>query len=317
MKYGFSVFLMASCSLLTFLSVQTEAQVLGLYTTESLKSVNGPAGVGDPGLTVNVNSFYNASIDSFNFQFFMTPVPETGCQATPPNANASTTIPILSIPQFVELYSPGGSWGGASNYEPTYSWGSYMTVDPTSLFYPFPYCTDTLGGSLGSHPFGFPIQNLNSNAGQRITCGTYCVYAYVDLTPNYIFWGNNTNWSYLGKIAYENCSGGTPSVTVLDSSNTSAPDAVAANSKKGNSPITLFPNPAHDVLTINLPQSSIHTTLGAKVEIIDTNGRIFQTQAVSVSTPSIQLDVSSFSSGEYWVRLSADGSSTASRFVKY
>ncbi len=77
--------------------------------------------------------------------------------------------------------------------------------------------------------------------------------------------------------------------------------------------ITLFPNPAGDVINMDVPnQETAHT-----VNIIDHSGRTLLNLEIPYGTGREQIDISSFASGSYLIQIiDSEGAMGLFRFVK-
>ncbi len=77
--------------------------------------------------------------------------------------------------------------------------------------------------------------------------------------------------------------------------------------------LTLFPNPASDVLYVNVPSSWYNE--GFAIEVTDLTGRVIMSSNMSASSGTFSLDVSSIAAGAYFIRATnAKGQVLSSRF---
>lgn len=80
--------------------------------------------------------------------------------------------------------------------------------------------------------------------------------------------------------------------------------------------MSIFPNPAKDLLTIELSEGYGTGSPGASFRVTDTGGRMFLEEAISDQVSGYQLDISSLSSGLYLLNLYDKGSVKATeKFV--
>ena len=82
-------------------------------------------------------------------------------------------------------------------------------------------------------------------------------------------------------------------------------------------PFFVNPNPANDVLNINLGEFTYgqRQLLGVKIELIDMHGRVIQLVKYDYESHTASVDISHFSPGVYLVRVSGEGYSSSERFV--
>lgn len=85
------------------------------------------------------------------------------------------------------------------------------------------------------------------------------------------------------------------------------------NNKDLNNGLKLFPNPVNTNLTVQLP-----TTIqeNQQLRIFDTFGRRVLEQTVTASTNTLEVDVTSFQNGLYYLVLFGNGKETVQKFVK-
>ena len=74
--------------------------------------------------------------------------------------------------------------------------------------------------------------------------------------------------------------------------------------------ISVFPNPAMDRITIDLPVEET----GQLLEVVDAFGKVTMTRTLTI--PKTQLDISSLSTGVYFVRLSGEKRIQVGKFIK-
>lgn len=89
------------------------------------------------------------------------------------------------------------------------------------------------------------------------------------------------------------------------------------NQPNSMSGIIVYPNPANDVLNINLGEFTYgqRQLLGVKIELIDMHGRVIQLVKYDYESHTASVDISHFSPGVYLVRVSGEGYSSSERFV--
>ena len=74
---------------------------------------------------------------------------------------------------------------------------------------------------------------------------------------------------------------------------------------------SVFPNPAADKITINLPHPTDHSDL---IEIFNTSGKILYRG--KTSTNPVSIDVSKYTDGLYLIKLTTESSNSVRRFCK-
>ena len=74
--------------------------------------------------------------------------------------------------------------------------------------------------------------------------------------------------------------------------------------------LSVFPNPAVNTITVTYPR----ITTAGKLQVLAVDGRLLQTVALSAATTQTNVDVKSFASGTYYIKLTASGSIVS--FVK-
>ncbi|MBK8415583.1 MAG: T9SS type A sorting domain-containing protein [Bacteroidetes bacterium] len=82
---------------------------------------------------------------------------------------------------------------------------------------------------------------------------------------------------------------------------------------KQNEILLLYPNPANSTLTI---ETSKLMASGSKLSVTDVAGRTLLTKSLDVNVSKHQIDISSFSSGIYFVQLDGGTGIERGRFVK-
>ena len=79
-----------------------------------------------------------------------------------------------------------------------------------------------------------------------------------------------------------------------------------------SSDILLFPNPASQLLTLEIPSNY---RIGS-IEILDMQGRTIHVQAYNSSNGKYQIPVSEISNGIYFISINTDQGNITKRFVK-
>ena len=80
----------------------------------------------------------------------------------------------------------------------------------------------------------------------------------------------------------------------------------------GKNILTIFPNPAKDVITISLNKSVAKTTL----QIYNPQGQLVMQRVIAAGVLSQSLDISLLPQGMYLIQLLADGETTTAKFLK-
>ena len=75
--------------------------------------------------------------------------------------------------------------------------------------------------------------------------------------------------------------------------------------------ITTFPNPAMSGVTVNLADPS---SIGGLLEVYDQMGR--QVSTLRITSTQLQMDVSSWSAGMYYIRVILGGKAVAGKLIK-
>jgi len=160
------------------------------------------------------------------------------------------------------------------------------------------------------------------------TCGTgeyYYSYAYGGI-GNYSYeWSVNfSTYSYNQDIYYyfPEYQSGTYyfTVSVTDGEQTAYAnldtyvDCYYMKSTAGDSLLFAYPNPASNILTLRISKEKTSIDDEYLVNIYDRYGKIMYSNLTNES--EVQIDVSSFISGNYFVTLSKDGKQTSITFIK-
>ncbi|MEI7662429.1 MAG: T9SS type A sorting domain-containing protein [Bacteroidota bacterium] len=88
------------------------------------------------------------------------------------------------------------------------------------------------------------------------------------------------------------------------------PSLISSVQNHSKSGFPVFPNPAKDRITIDLPVEET----GQLLEVVDAFGKVTMTRTLTVQ--KTQLDISSLPSGVYFVRLSGEKSVQVGKFLK-
>lgn len=126
--------------------------------------------------------------------------------------------------------------------------------------------------------------------------GIYCYFATVNSQ-----W--NSAYPYIvGPTFYGTKVAST--VTSLPGGLTSYVSTAGINENSSNSKITIYPNPANDVLMV---QATMSTQNNRKVELVDELGRLVQTQTIFQGSTMCYFDLQTVYAGVYFVKIT-DGS---------
>ena len=82
--------------------------------------------------------------------------------------------------------------------------------------------------------------------------------------------------------------------------------------RKDNSTILLYPNPTANALNVELSGVSIGTKL--EMSVMDASGKLLQTQSATFENQTFSLDVSSYSNGLYFMKISGNSFSEIVKF---
>jgi hypothetical protein len=94
-------------------------------------------------------------------------------------------------------------------------------------------------------------------------------------------------------------------------SNSDAEESAALNGAFSINNVSIFPNPASDVFTIQLPQNAASTSWN--IELFDVRGQLLESQ--TSEGREVQFDATKFSTGVYLLRVQSEGRSISKRIV--
>jgi Secretion system C-terminal sorting domain len=78
----------------------------------------------------------------------------------------------------------------------------------------------------------------------------------------------------------------------------------ASDSARSDAAVEIYPNPAHDLLTIEL-NKNIESGQHVRIEVTDMQGKLMLYQEYVSDSPIFQLDISELSAGMYIVNVRA------------
>jgi hypothetical protein len=84
------------------------------------------------------------------------------------------------------------------------------------------------------------------------------------------------------------------------------------NSLESASTLSVYPNPADQLLMVNYPIA----TLGATLKIINLNGKIMLFKALEIGSSYTHVDISELTTGAYVVLLEHQNQKTSLKFIK-
>jgi len=165
------------------------------------------------------------------------------------------------------------------------------------------------------HPkmYDLYIKNFNKMVDPSVNCNLFMAFAYMGTRETkYGSWGHLENMGQVGNP------GGyltiAPKFQALLDCNVAKTDGVITASATPQKPafeMSISPNPATDQLSLNFG-SQVEK---AAITILDLQGRSVISKSVA-NTQLETLDISSLSEGIYFVKVTADGKVTNSKFVK-
>lgn len=218
----------------------------------------------------------------------------------------------------VSIHHPSGSEKKISTYTQTLLTAQYSWGGPQSHWFVRWAGTAnghgvTEGGSSGSPIFNSAKRIIGTLTGGASYCNS--VQPNGQNQPDYYgkfswHWNNNPNTQAQKLRAW--LDPGTTGVTVLDGSYNPCGPASIDELGGGELAPLLFPNPAHDRVTVEFPAAAGRVD---RVEVLDVGGRLHHSQR-PVHGARMDMDVSGWAPGTYMLRLIVDGSPrAASRLV--
>ena len=143
--------------------------------------------------------------------------------------------------------------------------------------------------------------------------GSFVIY----FAGNKITWNlstfNNNHFCQVAAVASSSspkCNGGKTTYTVAGAESAVAVDAVPAITdtvqlltETQDPEATVFPNPTKDFVTINIKNA---VSIATQVQIVDATGKVYLTTGKLVSSHALQLDMSHYASGMYFIRILVD-----------
>jgi hypothetical protein len=149
------------------------------------------------------------------------------------------------------------------------------------------------------------------------------VTSYTDLTPPLnpgIRYMLNTNWSitctpYL-LVHNRNHLTHNYNLTTVNESYSNINNIYPTGVQRYNelSGFKVYPNPASNILYLDLPFSSLNSTLS--IQITDITGRILLTNDFQLTTNAYPIDISTLSSGLYFIQLISNSGTEVKKFIK-
>lgn len=223
-----------------------------------------------------------------NYDFYLTDA--NGCKWHKQVVMAASPAPTITITPAPQTLSVGTCVGfnatASSGTGYTYDWKrSHATQSPTTVA-TTAYTCQTLplpGGSTRYRPVNYQVTMTNA----------YCSGS-ATRTMQVDSWYMN--------VAGNGCCA--PAGRLAENGETTEPQPT----------VNIFPNPASNLLNITFDAAG-RTQIS--IEIMDVNGKIVQTQAVTDGTNKVELDISNLASGLYVVRvISAEGQLDSQSFVR-
>ena len=223
-----------------------------------------------------------------NYDFYLTDA--NGCKWHKQVVMAASPAPTITITPPPQTLSVGTCVGfnatASSGTGYTYDWKRWHATQSPTTVATTAYTCQTLplpGGSTRYRPVNYQVTMTNA----------YCSGS-ATRTMQVDSWYMN--------VAGNGCCA--PAGRLAENGETTEPQPT----------VNIFPNPASNLLNITFDAAG-RTQIS--IEIMDVNGKIVQTQAVTDGTNKVELDISNLASGLYVVRvISAEGQLDSQSFVR-
>jgi len=180
--------------------------------------------------------------------------------------------------------------------------GATVTAGPAvSTTYPLGYFKEDY--EFVSHPNDasyLDIHNGRFCITPEYPNGIYCYFATVDAN-------HNSAYPYVVGPTFYGVKTATKVTSITESTTTLSTEV--NNIDKINT--TVFPNPAKDFFAVQVPMA----VQDMKVELIDTLGKVIQTQILYQGSTMCYFDVQTLYSGVYFIRIADDKSNTTTKVI--
>lgn len=311
-------------------SAADASHVIGYVVKEGTGSFTYPVGDGTSYQKVETNLSANATGMQVRYNATdagASPFTTGGTEATPliaynplenweltPLSTASGTVTmfwdayknvgILSVSDLKVAHKSGGNWlNEGTTGTGTIAAGS-VTSNAVSTWSPF-----TLG-SIGSSPLPLEWLSVTGSLNTQNQATINWKVNEIDVA-NYIVEKSNDGWNFSSIVSLNSKGDGTHNYTIsdetelqgtgyfrikqIDNDDSFTFSTVIALSNNSIEPISTYPNPVKDIVTISGGNK------GTKLLLTDINGRVLQ--QFTITQPSINIGMSKYSSGVYMLMI--------------
>lgn len=180
--------------------------------------------------------------------------------------------------------------------------GATVTAGPAvSVTYPLGYFKEDY--EFVSHPNDasyLDIHNGRFCVTPEYPNGTYCYFATVDAN-------HNSAYPYVVGPTFYGVKTATKVTTITEATTTLS--TILFNLDKLN--MKVFPNPASDFFAVQVPMA----LQDMKVELVDTLGKVIQTQTLYQGSTMCYFDVQTLYAGVYFVRIANENKNTSTKII--
>ena len=180
--------------------------------------------------------------------------------------------------------------------------GATVTAGPAvSVTYPLGYFKEDY--EFVSHPNDasyLDIHNGRFCVTPEYPNGTYCYFATVDAN-------HNSAYPYVVGPTFYGVKTATKVTTITEATTTLS--SILFNPDKLNT--IVFPNPASDFFAVQVPMA----LQDMKVELVDTLGKVIQTQTLYQGSTMCYFDVQTLYAGVYFVRIANENKNTSTKII--
>ena len=180
--------------------------------------------------------------------------------------------------------------------------GATVTAGPAvSVTYPLGYFKEDY--EFVSHPNDasyLDIHNGRFCVTPEYPNGTYCYFATVDAN-------HNSAYPYVVGPTFYGVKTATKVTTITEATTTLS--SILFNPDKLNT--IVFPNPASDFFAVQVPMA----LQDIKVELVDTLGKVIQTQTLYQGSTMCYFDVQTLYAGVYFVRIANENKNTSTKII--
>ena len=298
----------------------TTTDTPGVYTLNAIGKIWAKLNVPPIVNNVDTNSYgslnqlpayrnYYLVIDSAPSALSATTTARVGCVSLTANSATVTAAGGSPVDPYTYLWNTGVTSYTINNVAPgTY----YVTVTSG---------TDTTEDSVtvvgDPTPPSVTVTSSTPDSSYNATTASATILASGGTPPYTYRWNNGDTTANIANLAP-----GTYRVTVRDSLGCRATDSVVIRNLTAgiapiaaiNAQVTLYPNPASNLLTVVIESP---VAMNAQIEAIDITGKVVYTAPANISNARFTqaVDVSKFSPGIYILQLTSQSQSIHQRFV--